>query len=70
MQKGASQRPSKVIYDRAGSSIALASRSDLLGRDFDGADWLHSYRNYSPHWAESFRRYALKRVRRQRREAF
>lgn len=29
IEKGASQRPSKVIYDRAGSSIALAKRSDF-----------------------------------------
>lgn len=27
LEKGASQRPSKVIYDRAGSSIATASKS-------------------------------------------
>ncbi len=41
-EKGASQRGSKVIYDRAGSSIALAKRSDF---DWDkiltGADWFH-----------------------------
>lgn len=42
VEKGASQRPSKVIYDRAGSSIALAE-----AREFDwpaivhGADWFH-----------------------------
>ena len=29
VEKGASQRASKVIYDRAGSSIALAKRSDF-----------------------------------------
>ena len=29
LEKGASQRPSKVIYDRAGSSIATASASDF-----------------------------------------
>ena len=29
LEKGASQRPSKVIYDRAGSSIATASREDF-----------------------------------------
>lgn len=41
-EKGASQRPSKVIYDRAGSSIALASRSDFCWDEiFDGADWFH-----------------------------
>lgn len=41
-EKGASMRPSKVIYDRAGSSIAEAVPEDF---DFDtimkGADWFH-----------------------------
>lgn len=41
-ETGASMRPSKVIYDRAGSSIAEADPSDF---DFDkimeGADWFH-----------------------------
>ncbi len=41
-EKGASQRPSKVIYDRAGSSIATASPSDFDWDEiFDGADWFH-----------------------------
>ena len=29
LEKGASQRPSKVIYDRAGSSIATATTADF-----------------------------------------
>jgi len=41
-ETGVSMRPSKVIYDRAGSSIAEADLSDF---DFDaimeGADWFH-----------------------------
>ena len=41
-EKGASQRPSKVIYDRAHSAIAEADVTDF---DFDaimeGADWFH-----------------------------
>lgn len=41
-EKGASQRGSKVIYDRAGSSVAVSKRSDY---DWDsileGADWFH-----------------------------
>ncbi|MCL2544739.1 MAG: sugar kinase [Clostridia bacterium] len=42
VEKGASQRGSKVIYDRAGSSVACSLRAEydwdaLLG----GADWLH-----------------------------
>ena len=41
-EKGASQRPSKVIYDRAHSAIAEASASDFdWDRIFDGADWFH-----------------------------
>lgn len=41
-ETGASMRPSKVIYDRAGSAIAEATADDF---DFDsimkGADWFH-----------------------------
>ena len=41
-EKGASQRGSKVIYDRAGSSIALAKRDDFdWGKILEGADWFH-----------------------------
>lgn len=42
LEKGASQRPSKVIYDRAGSSIAKAVSSDFdWNAIFEGADWFH-----------------------------
>ena len=42
VEKGASQRGSKVIYDRANSSIALAQRGEFdWDRIFDGADWYH-----------------------------
>ena len=42
LEKGASQRPSKVIYDRAGSSIATATTADFdWDKIFDGADWFH-----------------------------
>ena len=41
-EKGASQRPSKVIYDRAYSAIAMAKKSDFNWDEiFDGADWFH-----------------------------
>ena len=41
-EKGASQRPSKVIYDRAYSSIAMASRSDFDWETIlDGVEWFH-----------------------------
>ena len=42
VEKGASQRGSKVIYDRAGSAIALAKREDFdWDAILDGADWFH-----------------------------
>ena len=42
VEKGASQRASKVIYDRAGSSIALAKRADFdWDKILDGAGWFH-----------------------------
>ena len=42
VEKGASQRASKVVYDRAGSSIALAKRSDFdWKRILKGAKWFH-----------------------------
>ena len=41
-EKGASQRASKVVYDRAGSSIALAKRGDFdWARILRGAKWFH-----------------------------
>ena len=42
VEKGASQRASKVIYDRAGSAIAKASACDFdWEKIFEGADWFH-----------------------------
>ena len=42
VEKGASQRASKVIYDRAGSAIAKADASDFdWDVIFEGADWFH-----------------------------
>ena len=41
-EKGASQRPSKVIYDRAGSAIANAKSEDFdWDKIFDNATWFH-----------------------------
>lgn len=41
-EKGASQRGSVCIYDRAGSAIGLASADDFDWNSiFDGADWFH-----------------------------
>ena len=42
VEKGASQRASKVVYDRAGSSIATAKREDFdWAKIFEGAGWFH-----------------------------
>ncbi len=41
-EKGASQRASKVVYDRAGSSIAKAASEDFNWDEiFEGVDWFH-----------------------------
>ncbi len=42
VEKGASQRASKVVYDRAGSSIALAKRTDFdWAKILRGVKWFH-----------------------------
>jgi 2-dehydro-3-deoxygluconokinase len=42
LESGANQRPSKVVYDRAGSSIAQAQPGDFDWPNiFAGAKWLH-----------------------------
>ncbi|OEG71474.1 2-dehydro-3-deoxygluconokinase [Candidatus Endomicrobiellum trichonymphae] len=42
LEKGASQRPSKVIYDRAGSSISAASKEDFdWDKIFENVQWFH-----------------------------
>ena len=42
LEAGANQLPSKVVYDRAYSSIALAKPGDIdWNRAFDGVDWFH-----------------------------
>ncbi len=41
-EKGASQRPSKVIYDRAYSAISMAKKEDFdWDNIFDGVEWFH-----------------------------
>ena len=41
-EKGASQRASNVVYDRAHSSIATATKADFNWDEiFEGADWFH-----------------------------
>lgn len=42
LEKGASQRPSKVIYDRKYSSVATAKSGSFdFAAAFSGADWFH-----------------------------
>lgn len=42
LETGASQRPSKVIYDRAGSAFAGITPDDVdWAKVFEGADWFH-----------------------------
>ena len=42
LEGGANQLPSKVVYDRAYSSIALAKPGDIdWDKAFEGADWFH-----------------------------
>ncbi len=41
-EKGASQRPSKVVYDRAYAAIAMAKKEDFdWDAIFEGVDWFH-----------------------------
>ncbi len=41
-EKGASQRPSKVVYDRAYSAISMAKKEDFdWASIFEGVDWFH-----------------------------
>lgn len=42
LEKGASQRPSKVIYDREYSAVSLAKRNEFdWDSIFENADWFH-----------------------------
>ena len=42
LEAGAAQRPSRVVYDRAGSAMATATAADFRWDDvFAGADWFH-----------------------------
>ncbi|MDK2836829.1 MAG: 2-dehydro-3-deoxygluconokinase, partial [Thermosediminibacterales bacterium] len=42
LETGASQRPSKVVYDRAGSAISKANPEEFdWDKIFDGAAWFH-----------------------------
>ena len=62
-EKGASQRPSKVIYDRAYSSIAMAKSSDFnWSKIFKGVDWFH-FTGITPALSDSMAKICLTAVK-------
>ena len=59
-EKGASQRPSKVIYDRAYSAISQAKQSDFKwNKIFKGATWFH-FTGITPALSDSMANITLK----------
>lgn len=62
-EKGASVRPSKVVYDRAGSAIATSSREDFdWDRILRDADWFH-FTGITPALGDNVAAIALDAVR-------
>ncbi len=58
-EKGASQRPSKVVYDRVGSAIATASEDEFNWENiFNGATWFH-FTGITPALSESMEKACL-----------
>ena len=65
-EKGASQRPSKVIYDRAHSAIAEANENDFdWDAIFTGADWFH-VTGITPALSDGMAKITLQAVKRAR----
>lgn len=63
VEHGANQRPSKVVYDRAGSSMALAKPGDIdFTAAFTGASWFH-ITGITPAISESAAECSLEAVR-------
>lgn len=59
LEKGASQRPSKVVYDRANSSIATAGAEDFdWDKIMEGAEWFH-FTGITPALGENIANHAL-----------
>ena len=62
-EKGASQRPSKVIYDRAYSAISMAKSSDFnWNKIFKGATWFH-FTGITPALSDNMASTTLKAVK-------
>jgi 2-dehydro-3-deoxygluconokinase len=60
LEKGASQRPSKVLYDRAYSAIANSNVEDFnWDQIFDGAEWFH-FSGINPALSASMSKMSLK----------
>ncbi|WP_312613451.1 sugar kinase [Oscillibacter sp.] len=63
LESGANQLPSKVVYDRAASSVALAKPGDIdWDRAFDGVDWFH-ITGITPAISESAMKLSLESVK-------
>lgn len=63
LEAGSVQRPSKVVYDRADSSISLAKPGDIdWDRVFEGAEWFH-ITGITPAISESARQLAFESVK-------
>ena len=63
LEKGVSQRPSKVVYDRAGSSIALADATDFDWKKLlEGATWFH-FTGITPALGDNVAKITLEAVR-------
>lgn len=66
LEKGASQRPSKVIYDRAHSAIAEAEKEDFdWEKIFEGAQWFH-FTGITPALSKARRKFASRLAKRPR----
>ena len=66
VEPGANQRPSKVVYDRAGSAIAIAKPGDIdWNKVFEGAGWFH-ITGITPALSQSAADLSLESVRRAR----
>ncbi len=62
VEKGANQRPSKVVYDRAGAAIAIAQPGSIdWTRAFSGTGWFH-ITGITPALSESAAALALESV--------
>jgi 2-dehydro-3-deoxygluconokinase len=63
LEAGANQRPSKVVYDRAGSAIALAKKGDIdWDQALEGAKWFH-ITGITPAISESAKELSLESVK-------